>query len=143
VSASVHLRAQASRDYTKFNVCEVVPGDRIAGAVGAKMVAARPTFDKNWSRCLYVVTNAGPDQQRGYIVWLSPAADFEEMKPHIAEKITAVAGLGDGAYIYQDKDSGRFKLYVLMRGDQTIQATGDTADSTRKVAEVVLAVLRK
>jgi hypothetical protein len=57
------------------------------------------------------------------------------MKPYIAEKITAVAGLGDSAHIYQDKDTRRFKIYVLIRGDQTIQAiqaTGDTADSARR-----------
>ncbi len=142
-SAPVQVGAQAPRDYTRYNVCEAVPGDAIARAFGAKLVAARPTFDKKWSRCVYLVTNAGPERQRGYTVWLSPPADFEDMKPYIEEKITPLPGLGDGAYIYRDKGDGRFKIYVLMRGNQTIQTTGETAESARKVAEAALAVLRK
>jgi hypothetical protein len=54
-----------------------------------------------------------------------------------------VAGIGDGAFIFQDKGDGRFKMYVLLRGDQTIEVTAETAESARKVAEAVLAVLRK
>ena len=140
---SASVRAQASRDYTKFNVCEAVPGDAIARAMGGRIVTTRPTFDKNWSRCLYMVTTPGSDRQRGYTVWLAPPPDFEDMKPYIEEPITPVAGLGDGAYIYRDKGDGRFKIYVLMRGQQTISTTGETAESARKVAEAVLAVLRK
>ena len=143
-SASVQVRPQTPPDYTKYNVCEVVPADAIRRAVaGGALVAARPTFDKKWSRCAYAFTTAVPNKNQLYTVWLSPTADFEEMKPYIDEKITAVAGLGDAAYIYQDRGDGRFKLYVLMRGNQTIQATGDSPDSARKVAEAVLAILWK
>jgi hypothetical protein len=140
--ASASVLAQAPRDYATYNVCEAVPGDAIARAVGGKLVTTRPTFDKNWSRCLYMVTTPGSDRQRGYVVWLGPAADFEDMKPHIEEPITPVSGLGDGAYIYRDKGDGRFKIYVLMRGQQTFETTGEASESVRKVAEAVLAVLR-
>jgi hypothetical protein len=139
---SSFVAAQAPRDYAKYNVCEAVPGDAIARAVGGQIVTTRPTFDKNWSRCLYMVTTPGSDQQRGYTVWLAPPADFEDMKPYIEEKITPVPGLGDGAYIYRDKGDGRFKIYVLMRGQQTISTTGETTESARHVAEAVIAVLR-
>jgi hypothetical protein len=141
--AFVDVHAQAARDYSKYNVCEAVPADAIARAVNGKLTSARPTFDKRWSRCAYFVTSAEGNQPRGYVVWLSPAADFEEMKQYIEETITPVAGLGDGAYIYRDKGDGRFKMYVLLRGDHTIQATGETAESARRVAEAVLAVFRK
>jgi hypothetical protein len=140
--AFVNAHAQAARDYTKYNVCEAVPGDAIARAFNAKLSGTRPTFDKNWSRCAYFLTSAEGNQPRGYVVWISPVADFEEMKQYIEEKITRVAGLGDGAYIYRDKGDGRFKMYVLLRGVQTIQATGETAESARKVAETVLAVFK-
>jgi hypothetical protein len=142
-SPSAQVRAQAPADYTKYNVCEVVPGEAIARAIGAKLIATRPTFDKKWSRCRYVVAASRPDEQLGVLVWLSPVADFEEIKPFIAEKITPVAGLGDGAYIFQDKGDGRFKIYVLLRGQQTIQATGDTPELARKIAETAVAALRK
>jgi hypothetical protein len=142
--ASASVQVRPSRDYTQYNVCEVIPADTIRRAVGdVALVSARPTFDKKWSRCAYAFTTGAPNKNQLYTVWLSPAADFEEMKAYIDEKITAVARLGDGAYIYQDRGDGRFKLYVLMRGDQTIQATGDSPDSARKVAEAVLAILRK
>jgi hypothetical protein len=142
-SPSTAVHAQGRRDYTKYNVCDAVPGDAIARALGAKLVSTRPTFDKNWSRCAYFVSPAGSDQQRGYVVWLSPVDDFESIKPIIEEKISPVAGIGDGAFIFQDKGDGRFKMYVLLRGDQTIEVTAETAESARKVAEAVLAVLRK
>jgi hypothetical protein len=130
-----------TRDYTKFNVCELISGDAIARAVGAKLTQSRPTFDKNWSRCTYLVTDAN-GKPNGYVVWIQPAEDFEELKKHIDKPITPVSGLGDAAYTFQDDDR-RFKLNVLKRGDLMFQATADTQESARKVAETVLAVLSK
>ena len=133
--------AHQTRDYTKFNVCEFIPGDAIARAVGARLVQSRPTFDKEWSRCAYYVTDAN-GKPNGYVVWIQPVEDFEELKKHIEKPITPVSGLGDAAYVYQDEDR-RFKLNVLKRGDLMFQATGDTLESARKVADAVLAILSK
>ena len=142
-SATLDVGEQGPRDYTRYNVCDAVPGDAIGRALGATLVSARPTFDKNWSRCTYFVKPAGSDQQRGYVVWLSPADDFETIKPNIDAPISLLTGLGDGAFIFQDKGDGRFKIYVLMRGVQTVEITGETPDAARKVAAAVLAVLGK
>ena len=49
----------------------------------------------------------------------------------------------DGAYMFQGKGDGRFKINVLKRGDLMIQATGETAESARKVADAVVAHLWK
>ena len=135
------MSADQTRDYTKFNVCEVIPGEAIARAVGAKLNQTRPTFDRNWSRCAYLVTDASgkPD---GFVVWIQPAADFEELKKYIDKPMTPVSGLGDAAYIFQDDDR-RFKLNVLKRGDLMFQASGGTPESARKVADVVLAIISK
>jgi hypothetical protein len=133
--------ARQARDYTKFNVCEFIPGDAIARAVGARLTQTRPTFDKNWSRCAYYVTDA-TGKPNGYVVWIQPAEDFEELKKHIAQPITPVSGLGDAAYLFQDDDH-RFKLNVLKRGDLMFQATADTQESARKVAATVLAIVSK
>lgn len=135
------MSARQTRDYTKFNVCEFIPGDAIARAVGAKLNQSRPTFDKDWSRCAYYVTDAS-GQPNGYVVWIQPVEDFEELKKYIDKPITPVSGLGDGAYMYQDEDR-RFKLNVLKRGDLMFQATGDTRESARKVADTVLAIVSK
>lgn len=134
---------QPARDYTKFNVCEAVPGEAVARAVGATLVETRPFFDKSFSRCTYIVMPPGSTQRAGYTVWMQPAEDFEELKKYIEEPITPVSGLGDGAYWFKDKGDNRFKIHVLKRGDLMFQATGESAASARKVAEAVVAVLWK
>jgi hypothetical protein len=136
----VTLLAQ-TRDYTTFNVCEFIPGDAIARAVGAKLTQSRPTFDKNWSRCAYYMTDTN-GKPNGVVVWIQPHGDFEELKKYIDKPITPVSGLGDGAYVFQDDDR-RFKLNVLKRGDLMFQATADTPESARKVADTVLAIVSK
>ena len=133
--------AGQKRDYTKLNVCEFIPGDAIARAVGATLTRSRPTFDKNWSRCAYYVTGAD-GKPNGYVVWIQPAEDFEELKKYIDKPITPVSGLGDGAYVFQDDDT-RFKMNVLKRGDLMFQATADSVEAARKVAATVLAIVSK
>ena len=135
------MSAHQTRDYPTFNVCEFIPGDAIARSVGAKLTQSRPTFDKDWSRCAYYVTDAN-GKPSGYVVWIQPAEDFEELKKHIEQPIASVSGLGDAAYVFQDDDR-RFKLNVLTRGDFMFQATADTQESARKVAETVLAIVSK
>jgi hypothetical protein len=141
VVAAPLTAVRQTRDYTKFNVCELIPGDAIARAVGAKLTQSRPTFDRNWSRCTYLVTDAS-GKPNGYVVWIQPAGDFEELKKYIEQPITPVSGLGDAAFVFQDDDR-RFKLNVLKRGDLMFQATADTPESARKVAETVLAIVSK
>lgn len=133
--------ASQTRDYTKFNVCELMPGDAIARAVGGTLTQSRPTFDKNWSRCTYLVNDAS-GKPKGYVVWVQPAEDFEELKKYNDKPIIPVSGLGDAAYIFQDEDR-RFKINVLKRGDLMLQATGDTPESARMVAATVLAIISK
>lgn len=134
---------QTTRDWTKLNVCELVPGDAVAQAVGARLNQARPTYDKTFSRCTYLVTLTAANKPAGYIVWMQPEADFEALKQYAESPLTAVTGLGDGAYIFQDKGDGRFKLRVLKRGDLMFEATGDSAEAARKVADVVVQHLWK
>jgi len=129
------------RDYETFNVCQAVPGETIARALGGKLVQTRPFYDKSFSRCTYFVVPPGKDAQLGYAVWVSPPEDFEELKKHIEEPRTALTGLGDGAYMYRDKGDNRFKIYVLKRGDLMFQATAESAESARKVADAAAASL--
>jgi hypothetical protein len=74
---------------------------------------------------------------------MQPPEDFEELKKSIEEPRTTLTGLGDGAYMFHDKGDGRFKINVLKRGDLMFQATGETAESARKVADAVVAQLWK
>jgi hypothetical protein len=134
---------QPRRDFSTLNVCQLVPGEVIARALGGKLVEARPVADKSVSRCSYFILPAGSDSQRGYVVWMQPPDDFEELKKFISDPITAVTGLGDGAYMFRDRGDGRFKIHVLKRGDLMFEATGDSAESARKVADAVVAQLWK
>jgi hypothetical protein len=129
------------RDYTTFNVCQAVPGEAIARALGGRLVQTRPLYDKSFSRCTYFVVPAGKDAQLGYVVWVQPPEDFEELKKHIEEPRTPLTGLGDGAYMFHDKGDGRFKINVLKRGDLMFQATAESAETARKVADAVIARL--
>ena len=134
---------QAHRDYATLNVCQVVPGDAIARALGGTFAEARPFGDKAFSRCTYFIVPSGGGQRMGYVVYIQPAEDFEGLKKYIDDPITPIAGLGDGAYMFHDTGDGRFKIHVLKRGDVTIEASGDSEASARKVAGAVVAVLWK
>jgi hypothetical protein len=137
------LTLQPGRDFATLNVCQLVPGEAIARALGGKLVEARPVPDKSVPRCRYFVLPAGSDSQRGYVVWMQQPQDFEELKKSISDPITVVSGLGDGAYLFRDKGDGRFKIHVLKRGDLMFEATGDSAESARKVADAVVGQLWK
>ena len=134
---------QPARDYSTFDVCKVIPGEAVARALGGKLVTIRATMDKTFSRCTYFVVLPGNEKQTGYVVWMQPAEDFEELKKAIEEPMAALSGLGDGAYMFQDKGDGRFKINVLKRGDLMFQATGESKETARKVAEAVVAQLWK
>ena len=134
---------QARRDYAALNVCEIVPGEAIARALGGTFAEARPFGDKSFSRCTYFVVPSGGGQRKGYVVYIQPAEDFESLKRYIEDPITPIDGLGDGAYMFHDTGDGRFKIHVLKRGDVTIEASGDSEASARQVAGAVVAVLWK
>ena len=124
-------------------MCQLVPGDAVARAVAATLNDARPFYDKNFSRCTYLVTLKATSKPAGYVVWMQPEADFEGLKAFSESPLTPVPGLGDGAYGFEDKEYKRFKIRVLKRGDLMFEATGDSAASARKVADVVVEHLWK
>jgi hypothetical protein len=142
-ATAVDAPQQAARDFQKLDVCQMIPGSVVARAIGGTLVNTRLFQDKSFSRCTYFVKPEGATEQLGYVVWVGPATDFEELKRYIEEKKTPLTGLGDGAYTFQDKGDGRFKINVLKRGDVTLEITGESAANARKVADAVVAHLWK
>jgi hypothetical protein len=134
---------QARRDYSTLDVCQLIPGDVVARALGGKLSGTRGMKDKAFSRCSYTVVPPGSDKQSGYVIWVQPVEDFAALKKYIESPITALTGLGDGAYMFQDNGDKRFKINVLKKGDLMFQATADSAESARKVAEAVFTHLSK
>lgn len=133
----------ASRDYRTLNVCQLVPGDHVARALGGKLSEQRPTYDTASSRCTYLIVPPGSAKPLGYVVWIQPAGDFQELKQFLDDPFTSVTGLGDDAYMFRDAGDGRFKINVLKRGDVMFQATGDSAATARQVADAVVSILWK
>jgi hypothetical protein len=133
------------RNLGVVNVCELVPGDTVARAVGGTLAGARPVAAKGSApRCVYQVVPPGaPDARTAFVIWLYPPDDFESLRRSTEGTISDVPGVADGAYAFKDPGDGRFKIRVLKSGDVTIEATADTADAARRVAEAALASLKK
>lgn len=143
LAADAGHTGQARRDLNKVDVCQLVPGEAIARALGGKLVQTRPFNPKDgtFSRCTYFIVPAGSNERAGYSIWVYPAGDFEELKQYSEDKMTPLTGLGDGAYIFRDSGDAFFKLRVLKRGDLSFEAIADTAEKARKVAEAAVASL--
>jgi hypothetical protein len=141
------LTAQpGTRDLRRMDVCALVPGPGLAGALGGTLSKATPFNDPegSFARCTYIVTPNGAPAgvTKGYGLWVYPHGDFEALRQYTSAPVTSVAGIGDAAESFVDPDDGRYKLRVLLRNDVAIEATGDAAAPARKVAEFAVAALR-
>jgi hypothetical protein len=132
-------------DLATLDVCALVPGTDVAGAVGAALQETKRfnSPDGDIARCVYIVAppDDGGPKARAFAVELEPPSSFAEVRPYVDEPTRDVAGLGDGAWISQDPDTGRFRLWVLRRGVATLYLTADDETELRKVAELVLSKL--
>jgi hypothetical protein len=144
---SAGVATPQGRNLSGVNVCQMVPGEAVAKAVGGTLAEARPIVakDSTLPRCVYqvVVPQGAATARRAYVIWAYPPGDFQSLRRYTEGKVSDVPGLGDGAYAFKDPGDGRFKIRVLKSGDVTIEATADTADAARRVAEAALASLKK
>jgi hypothetical protein len=134
--------AAKPRDFAKTDVCQLVPGEAVARALGMKLADAQSFVDPGgaFARCTYLVVpivDAG-DLRKGYSVWLQPAGDFERLKASSQGPTSPVPDLGDTAYLFQDPGDGRVKLRALKKGDAVLMVTADTAEAARRIAEVAV-----
>jgi hypothetical protein len=131
-------------DVATADVCTVVPGADVARALGGSLAAARLVRpDGAHARCVYTVALAGPQTgSEAIVLWLHAAGDFEELRRYQDDPVSAVEDLGDAAFIAFHKDEGRFDLFVLLRGVATLEVTGPSAASVRKVAAAAIERLR-
>jgi len=132
-------------DLLTLNVCTLVPGTEVAGAVGAVLQETKQynSPDGDIARCVYIVALPGDagSKPRAFAVELEPPSSFAEVRPYVDEPTSDVAGLGDGAWTSRDPDTGRFRLWVLRRGVATLYLTGDDENELGEVAELVLSKL--
>jgi hypothetical protein len=132
-------------DLVHLDVCALVPGAEVSDTVGAPLAETRRynSPDGDIARCVYITAPgaAGAPAGRAFAVELEDPASFSEVRPYVEEPTREVAGLGDGAWIYRDPETGRIRLYVLRREVATIYLTGDDEGQLRSVAELVLSHL--
>lgn len=117
----------------------VVPGDELAAALGAELVAVNPmTAPESQTRCTYEVTDASGAGQV-FVLWTMPPEDFYPLKD-VEEDLTGdVAGLGDAAFIAYHSEDQRYDVYALAEGKITIEVTGSDEAAVKQVAELALA----
>ena len=115
---------QPRRDYSTLDVCQFIPGDIVARALGGKLSGTRGMKDKAFSRCSYTIVSPGSDKLSGYVIWVQPTEDFAELKKYIESPTTALTGLGDGAYMFQDNGDKRFKDQRAQEGRPDVPGHG-------------------
>jgi len=134
------LRAAGAQrpDAARTDVCAAVPGAEVAKAVGARLDQTRPVRDPEGgsARCIYRVTlKGGAGEPAGYVLWLYPAAAYDELLAVHEGAVETVNGLGDAAILFQDEDQ-RWKLRFVVRGRYTCEATAPDAASARLLARL-------
>ncbi len=143
--SSTPATAPKPRDLARTDVCQLVPGEVVARALGMKLADAQSFVDPGgkFTRCTYLVVPivGASDLRKGYSIWLQPVSDFESLKASSAGRISPVPDLADAAYIFKDPGDGRVKLRSLKKGDAVLMVTADTAEAARRVAEAAVASL--
>jgi len=137
--------AETISDPTKIDVCQRVPGEDVAAALGMSLKSTRSMTTDSSARCLYLLAPPGkPDESAsGAVLWLYKAEDYDALAQYTEGKIEPVSGLGDAAMRFQDPGDGLFKLRVVKRGQFAIEAVAADPDSARKLADLAFAHLSK
>jgi hypothetical protein len=136
--------AAAPIDLATVDVCQRVPGEEVARAVGGKLVEVLPFrgSEQQRSRCRYSIAPAtGQGARRIFVVWLMASSEFDALRRAQDNPTSAVPNLGDNAFISFAPGGQHFDLCVLKRGVATIEVTGEERASAIRVGRVALAHL--
>lgn len=132
-------------DLSTVDVCQRVPGKAVAQALGGQLadtLAFRASVDQP-SRCRYSISSGDSARsiREAYVVLLLPPQEFEARRMHQQNPVTPISGLGDAAYVAYAPVGERTDLYVLKRGQATIEVTGENRTALLKIAKVAVAHL--
>jgi len=134
----------APMDLAAVDVCQRVPGEEVARAVGGKLAEVLPFrgSDQQGSRCRYSIVPAnGQGARRIFVVWLMAAREFDALRRSQDNPTSAVPNLGDNAFISFTPGGQRFDLCVLKRDVATIEVAGEERTAVIKVARLALSRL--
>lgn len=129
----------AGRDLASVDVCDLMPAQAVASAVGAQNEGPAeetdPGFDGKACRYQYRLA----DGRIGVTeISLHPPSEFDFWRTTQSFPLTDLDGLGDGAY--WGKRTGETNLFVLAAGDVTvrIRAMSQELEQARAIATAVL-----
>jgi hypothetical protein len=124
--------------FESVNVCERLPSEAVAGAVGGRALDAKPVNIKGFApaRCVYGIEI--DKKRQAFVVWMNPADDFDGLRKAAEPPVTPLSGIGDQAYWTLDKETKRHWLTAVARGKVTIQVSGEKLDSLQSIARLAL-----
>ena len=140
--------AETISDPAKVDVCQRVPGEEVAAALGKTLKKTRPMTTDSSARCVYLLAPAStpgtPDAPvSGVVLWLYRAEDYDDLAQYTEGPTEEVEGLGDAAMRFEDPGDGLFKLRVVKRGEFALEAVSGDPDSSRRLAELAFARFSK
>lgn len=129
----------AGRDLASVDVCDLIPEQAVASAVGAQIEGPAeetdPGFDGKACRYQYRLA----DGRIGVTeISLHPQSEFDFWRTTQSFPLTDLAGVGDSAY--WGERTGETNLFVLARGDVTvrIRAVSQELEQAQAIAAAVL-----
>jgi hypothetical protein len=129
----------AGRDLASVDVCELIPANAVASAVGGQIdgpaEATDPGFDGKGCRYRYRLADGRTGATE---ISLHPPSEFDFWRTTQSFPLTDLDGIGDGAY--WGKRTGETNLFVLARGDVTvrIRAISQELEQAQAIAGAVL-----
>ena len=129
LSATAHGQQKAT------DLCKIIPGDKVAKAIGGKIMETK-SLD---GRCVYIVGFGQTDlPNRAFVIYVHEAGEYDGLKDAMEGEIKPITGIGDEAVGSFDSQTNRYWLLVVKRGQVTYQVSGDNEDLVRKVAVAAL-----
>jgi hypothetical protein len=140
-AAARNALAAAPWDPASVNVCQSIPGEEVAKALGKRLKEAHPFSTKaRLSRCTYLLSSPGAPEgpTEGFALWLYGPDEYDALARFTEGPATDVTGIGDKAILFRDPGDGRYKLRAVRRGRFTLEATAPESDSARKLADLAI-----
>ncbi len=146
LSLTSTVAAGSAGGLARADVCASLPAAEVVRTVGGGRLLEATPFrapDGKLARCSYAVVPAGTAGEKPvlWMVELLPAGQFEALRPFIGQPVREIAGIGDGAFVYKEGESGRSRLYVRRRKRETLSLSGPDEAVLRKIALLALSRL--
>ena len=134
-------------DFSTTNVCELLPADLVANAVGGSVLQPARRSDYGTSQgCEYEVDPAGEDTYEYGAIWLGPPSGYGVPEDRIATdrglgqevKWETIEGLGDEAYVIHNATEEQSTVYVLLKDRMYYEVTMEHYEDARKLTDLVL-----